>query len=627
MRRPLLLLTSVALLSAACTSPAQPPAPRQPVPVPALELVAYDSCDTLLKDVRTAAKANVHPWGFGQNAWLDDFALGMGDTRPAAGAEKSMSGTVAAPAYSGTNNHELGVDEPDLVKTDGIRIVAIVKQQLRVIDAVQHRVTGTLSMPGAVDQILLNGDHALVMGMTWGGPPLGGIADSSKRVARPGPYVGQTNLWLVSLTDTPKIISSYSIDGAYADARQNGSVARVVVHSAPRIYFPLDARGDEKTLTNNNRKVIDKAPLSDWLPAYISDGEKGTVDCGDVSRPHSYSGTSLVTVLSFDLGRDMLGSGVPASVLADGETVYGSGTSLFIAHDERWRGLDAPPGTQIFQFDVTAMQPRYVAGGSVPGWLLNQYSLSEYDGVLRVATTTGHPWGQQPASTSTVYALRNTGGNLKITGSVGGLGKGEQIYAVRFVGPVGYVVTFRRTDPLYAIDLRDPEHPKVAGALKVAGYSAYLHPVSGDRLIGVGQAADDNGRVQGIQVSLFDVSDLSAPKRLANTMLGDHAYSEAEYDPHAFLYWPDTNLLVVPVQQYSKEANSTPHVGVSLVRVQGSTVTTVGWITHTKVAANIQQFPAIRRSLVIDNALWTISDAGVMASSLDGANQIAWLPL
>src|SRR4030095_14022775 len=99
----------------------------------------------------------------------------------------------------------------------------------------------------------------------------------------------------------------------------------------------------------------------------------------------------------------------------------------------------------------------------------NQYSLSEYDGVLRVATTTGHPWGQQPASTSTVYALRNTAGNLKIAGSVGGLGKGEQIYAVRFVGPVGYVVTFRPTEPLYTLDLDGTQHPTAGGALPLRG--------------------------------------------------------------------------------------------------------------------------------------------------------------
>src|SRR3954451_20938896 len=114
---------------------------------------------------------------------------------------------------------------------------------------------------------------------------------------------------------------------------------------------------------------------------------------------------------------------------------------------------------------------------------------------------------------------------------------------------MGYVVTFRQTDPLYAVDPTDPAHPAVAGELKIPGYGAYLHPLADGRLIGVGQAAEGNGRIQGLQVSLFDVSDPSRPTRIATKQLGqNYSSSEAESDPHAFLYWPDTKLLVVPVQ-------------------------------------------------------------------------------
>ena len=627
MRRPL-LLTGAAVLAAAlsaCTEPPAPPStPPAPRPAPALELVAYDSCDTLLTDLRKAAKANVQPWGFGNPRWID-FMGGAADganfraAPGAAGAEKQ------APAYSGTNTHELGVDEPDLVKTDGKRIVTVVRQKLTVIDAAQHRVAGSLSLPGTVDQVLLTGDHALVMGTQWGRVQNGIVDGPTSRV---DPSFVQTSVWLVDVS-APRILSTYTVDAAYADARMTGAVARIVVHSTPKISFPMDVRGGEKALVKANQKIIDKAPLSAWLPAYTADGEKGQLDCGDVARPHSYSGTSLVTVLSFDLSRDTLRAGVPTAVLADGETVYGSGTSLYIAHDERWRGLDTKAGTEIYQFDISAMQPRYVAGGSVPGWLLSQYSLSEYDGVLRVATTSGHPWAQGAKSTSSVYALRDTGGLLKVVGKVGGLGTGEQIYAVRFLGPVGYVVTFRRTDPLYTIDLSDPAHPRVAGELKIPGYSAYLHPMGRDRLIGVGQNADSDGRVQGTQVSLFDVSDLRNPGRVANLELGEHAFSEAEHDPHAFLYWPDRKLLVVPVQQWWAKTGDAKDVriGVSLVRVEEGGLADAGWISHPPVAGMGQTPVPIRRSLVIGDELWTISEAGVMASSLGTAQKIAWLPL
>jgi uncharacterized secreted protein with C-terminal beta-propeller domain len=131
-------------------------------------------------------------------------------------------------------------------------------------------------------------------------------------------------------------------------------------------------------------------------------------------------------------------------------------------------------------------------------------------------------------------------------GVVGGLGHGERIYAVRFAGPTGYVVTFRRTDPLYTLDLRDPARPRATGELKISGYSAYLHPAGDGRLIGVGQQADAKGRPRGLQVSLFDVSDPAAPRKLSGYTVRS-AWSMAEFDPHAFLYWPQSGLTVLPL--------------------------------------------------------------------------------
>ena len=147
----------------------------------------------------------------------------------------------------------------------------------------------------------------------------------------------------------------------------------------------------------------------------------------------------------------------------------------------------------------------------MPGTLLNQFSLSEDKGVLRAATTIG--FGAEAESKVTTL----TAGDRRLVqrGQVGGLGRGERIYAVRFIGDVGYVVTFRETDPLYTVDLCDPPGPRVRGELKIPGYSAYLHPVADDLLLGVGQEATEDGRVQGLQFSLFDVSDLARPVRAA----------------------------------------------------------------------------------------------------------------
>jgi uncharacterized secreted protein with C-terminal beta-propeller domain len=277
----------------------------------------------------------------------------------------------------------------------------------------------------------------------------------------------------------------------------------------------------------------------------------------------------------------------------------------------------------------------------VPGRLINQYAMSEWDGRLRVAATTDAVWdnagGQTAPSQSGVYVLGTQGGQLAQVGAVEGLGLGEQIYAVRFVGPVGYVVTFRQTDPLYTVDLSDPRAPVVRGELKIPGYSAYLHPAGDSRLIGVGQDATDGGQILGTQVSLFDVSNLSAPTRMAKYTLSG-AYSEAEVDPHAFLYWPQTGLLVVPLQSrfvvmdagpMERSMGPTATAGALVLRVMGDHIDEVGFVSHPNSYGYDTQ---IRRSLITTSGgsqttLWTVSGSGLLATDGDSLQTLAWIPL
>ncbi|WP_027342339.1 beta-propeller domain-containing protein [Hamadaea tsunoensis] len=604
------------LLLAGCGPETVPPAaPAAPAgPAPELRLVAYDSCEQLVDDVRSAAKASVQPWGLGDQTLTYRTLNGAGKTTDLAAVPGAAPGGDVA--YSGTNVNEAGVDEPDLVKTDGRRIVVANKGRLRVIDPRTHAETGSLPLAYNADQLLLSGDHVLAIG---GDSEVPNLVDVPM-VKRPY-FLRDTVVQLISLTGTPTVLSTYRIEASMVDARQIGSTARIVVKNAPRIVFKPDAQGSRQQLIAANRKIIDKAPLEAWLPAYTSDGVTGKADCGDVTHPPKFSGASLVSILSFDLGADRLGDGAVTSVFADAQTVYGSGPNLYLAHDQRWLGASAQPRTELYRFDVTGRKPVFTASGTVPGWLLNQYALSEYDQVLRVAATTGQPWTGN-SSSSSVYTLKQDGGNLKIAGTVGGLGKGEQIYAVRFVGPQAYVVTFRRTDPLFTIDLRDPAHPAVAGELKVPGYSSYLHPVDGGRLIGIGQDATDKGVATGTQISLFDVADPDKPARLAQLTLG-FGWSGAEYDPHAFLYWPDAHLLVIPATTYTKEGRPGPDSGVLLVRVGATSLTKLGWIKHEDPASS--QYPIeIQRSLVVGDELWTVSGSGLLASTLTGS-RIAWI--
>lgn len=217
---------------------------------------------------------------------------------------------------------------------------------------------------------------------------------------------------------------------------------------------------------------------------------------------------------------------------------------------------------------------------------------------------------------------------LARTGEVGGLGRGERIYSVRFIGPVGYVVTFKQVDPLYTLDLRDPAAPRRTGELKITGYSAYLHPAGDGRLIGVGQEASEEGRTLGTQVSLFDVSDPANPRRLSQMFQKDSG-SEAEWDPHAFLYWAKTGMAVLPLSSWTgtEQTNGTALV----LKIDDSAVTRTGTVVHPrpKPAENDRVSPydpGIRRSVVIGDSLWTVSDLGLKVSDMKDLADRAWIP-
>ena len=598
MSRRLLCALSLALAVplAGCTAPEKP----APPPVPdggAMRLVSFDSCAQLFADLRKAAKDSVGPWGL-PGADQPPNAFRGGEARTMAGAAADSTSQAAAPRYSGTNVHEQGADEPDLIKTDGRRIVTVSGGTLHVIDAATRRETGRieLGLPGAGEELLLTGDSALVLvrgGHNW---------RASSEIA--GPQV-----LLVNLTGKPSVVSRYRGEGTLVDARMTGSTARIVLRSTPRITFPLEDRAGRIA---DNRKAIDDAPDTAWLPRWeVSDRDgttEGSMDCARVSRPTDYSGGSLVSILTFDLTRPTLGSGDPVAVVADGRTVYGTADSLYLAGDERWRYDRFPgraaapvrPETQVFKFAVTGSRPPvFRASGTVPGHLLNQYALSEWDGHLRVATT-------DPATDrSAVRVLADRDGRLVQTGIADGLGQGERIYSVRFIGARGYVVTFKQTDPLYSLDLSDPTRPAVTGELKITGYSAHLQPVGENRLVGIGQEADTDGRTRGMQVSLFDVEDPANPKRLARYHLPG-ASSHAEYDPHGLLWWPATQLLVVPVE---------PGGSVALRVTDDLTPT-----------ARPDQ-PVVLRSLVVGDDLWTLSKTDLRAASLSTMDKLAQLPL
>jgi hypothetical protein len=565
---------------------------------------------------------------FGSCAALVDYAKLHAAPLAGRGEIGTPPGILAAPAaspagatgpdFSTTNVQEAGVDEPDSVKTDGTYIFAVVGGKLHAVQARgAPRLLGSLSLAsGWGHQLLLRNGRLLVLSSA------GSLIEP--QIGRMGIIAPQPTSTVLTEIDVShpaamRVVSTATIDGTYLTARLTGATARVVIASAPQ--FPLPEPG-----------AVASSGLRTWLPyAKIVDRRTGRtstrplVQCRHVRRPPVFSGVGLVTVVTVDLAKGLPPIDADAVMMGAG-TVYASPGSLYIA-SQRW--LTLPPGqlsrwpqtgttTEIHRFDTSrAGRTDYRSSGSVPGFLLNQWSLSEYKGDLRVASTAMPLWWNptpQQTSESFVSVLSERAGKLVEIGRVGGLGRGERVYAVRFLDDLGFVVTFRQVDPLYTIALGDPTRPRVLGELKLLGYSAYLHPLGSDRLLGVGQDATADGRILGTQVSLFDVADPSKPARVAALPLGPGS-AQVEYDSHAFLYWTPKSLAVLPVQIVS---GSTPFVGVVVLRIRRNGVEQLGRVAHPEGVVN--------RAVVAGDRLYTVSDQGIEASGLDTFQRIAWLP-
>ena len=604
---------------------AVPPGRVGPIgPVPnGMALVAYDSCDAMLAQLRAHTADHVGRYGLkGTGGYLFgyDDSLALRGPAPSLGSIAGAKSVDASPAHSTTNTQEIGVGEPDIVGTDGTRIVSVSGGVLRVVDAATHKVTGTLDLgvyAGAqTAQLLMSGDRVLVLLNDFAAPYY------YDRIAYPypGPIAGNaggTTALLVDLSnDKPAVIDTLHTDGRFAAARMVDGTVRLVVQNTPDITLPTIRR--HHTGMNQlaaNRAAVRRAPLSAWLPSYqvTTNGRTTThsVPCTSVSHPAHYQGTSMLTVYTLPLDGD-LGDPQPISLTADGTNVYASERSLYVADPRR----TAKQGdlTQIDRFDITtAGKPVYLGSNTIHGALLNSYSMSEYNGALRVVTTSDQY--RRTASTSVFVLDENT---LKVDGSVGGLGHGQQVRAVRFLGPLAYVVTYKSVDPLYVVDLHDPAHPRTAGELKVTGYSDYLHPVADGRLLGVGEDTA-GGLVRGLQVSLFDVSSADNPQRL-DSVTREHTPSESPIDPHAFLYWPAQRIAVVPIDSWNYRQSGAALV----VKVGTDRLSVVGTVRNP--AESNHAGVGIERTLVIGDELWTMSSSGLRASDLHTLGRDAWVP-
>ena len=458
----------------------------------------------------------------------------------------------------------------------------------------------------------------------------GPIVMAQVRGVAPSRWLGRTQLLEVDISDPArmKVLRTLDVEGSYLSARLTGATARVIVRTEPRGLEtpPIEAATTPDGLKRDWRRSVRRTRTRAWLPsAVFRDRRKGTkrrralVRCRQVRRTQAFSGLGTVTVLTIDMDRGLPVADADAMMI-DGDTVYASQDRLYVA-SQRWLESDASrseildeSATGLHAFSTEkAGETSYLGSGEVPGYLLNQWSLSEHEGTLRAATTSMPPWDSNAKSESAVRTLQERDGRLVQVGRVGGLGHGERIYAVRYIGDTGFVVTFRQVDPLYTLDLSDPAAPRVAGELKVPGYSAYLHPLGDGLLLGVGQDATEEGRRTGVQLSLFDVSKLSKPVRLDQHAVGGNSWTAVETDHHAFLWWAPEQLAVIPVVRYDENYERTAFAGSLAFRVtRTGGIAEVAQLAHPR----FERFGDIgyERSVVVGGRLLLLSSAGVLST-------------
>jgi hypothetical protein len=665
------VIVSITACSGVGTTKAGPPS-TQPIHPRRIALVSFDACGDYLAWVRQAALARVGPYGLnvpgryyaagGASPFLrnEDSALAAGAVPPMAATTVPAAMPDAAKSVEdhGTNVQEAGVDEGDQTKVDGSRIVTVHGTTLEVVSIAGAAPTLVSSTDVGLyaGQLLVDGDRAIVYGqpnqMTAPPTPVPvpmPALPASGRVAGDAivasNIVDQTELVQVDLSKGA-VVDRRTIDGTVTAARSVDGSFRFVVSSVEpqRLGFVMpQGTNGEANATAFNKAVIERSTFDDWLPSVTdaSGHRSQLVDCASMSHPAAFSGFDTLTVITVPGGLDTM---TATGLTADAEVTYASPTHLYVATSAVVNGTTTTDGTDIHRFDIgTKDSATYQGSGHIDGSVLNQYSMSESGQFLRVATTeaaspgslppvpagvdvrTDDPVGPQPAiSSSAITVLTMQGGQLATVGRVGGLGPSEQIKAVRFLGDLAYVVTFRRTDPLHVVDLSVPTAPRMLGELTADGYSSYLQPVGPNRLLGIGTTIGATNEPAGGLVTLYDTSDPTHPRDL-DRLTYPFAQFDVANDPHALTWDATAQVATATGGTFGTAADGMSGTleGVAIgISVAGDHLHEVGRIVDP---AGPGTSLGTSRTVVAADRLWSITWTGV--SGHDRATLAAVTPL
>lgn len=595
--------------------------------------------------------------------WSMDYATGAesrGGPTPTNG-DRTDDGDV----FSSTNTQESGVDESDVVKNDGNHFFLLKDNTLRIVkanpaDDLQQ--VAKVDLPASADSLYRYGKKLVALSQTWGfwgyiepvfidGVGRTGVADAMP----PGEgSINQTIVTILDVTDpaAPVTRATLKFDGNLVSSRMIGGKLHLVMTATPKLP------------DNPTPEAIRAQPLDAWLPDYAVTRSDGSTQSGkalgwqDFYYPANPDGYGITLVITVDVDKPD-GEFQPVAISANAGTIYASASALYVTdtrYDYAWNYRE---DTVIHKFDLTGEAARYAASGLVPGRLLNQYSLGEKDGYLRLASSISNYSGPivvplaeggtgvsvgQPSQGSVVnghavYVLHesaDTAGKLDIVGRLEGIEPDEDLFSARFIGNRGFIVTFKNVDPLFTIDLSVPENPVLVGKLVIPGYSDYIHPLGEDYLLTIGKdASADMGNwawYQGVQLTVFNVKDLKNPKIDSDkhkVILGTRGTnSEANSNPKAFNYFKDAAALAIPIDLYEGPTTGPEYgihtfTGLYVFHVTGEDgFEFLGRIPTVAVTPNPYygyyggDWPAYTRGIFVNDAVYAVTDDVVKSAPL-----------
>jgi inhibitor of cysteine peptidase len=584
------------------------------------QITKFTSYEQLHEFVNTNAVSKHFPWRLSGG---DAILVPQGEEEESFAPAASVAGDSGT-EYSATNIQVAGVDEADMVKTDGVYIYLASGNKtiiLRAYPAEQAQILSEIDLEGTVVGIFVNGDRLVVFEEEAPYYPyydVRGEGEAKMYV----PYVSpKTYIKVYDISDreNPQLQREVSGNGQYISSRMIGDYVYLVTNEP--VYEQEGEVNLPKVFCGGNETEI---PATDIYYSDVSD--------------YYYMYTTIIAVNAQDDDQE---STYETILLGASSTLYVSVNNIYLTFpvwgtDILGREVWDSERTSIHRLRIEGDAIEYAGSGEVPGMVLNQFSMDEYDGYFRVATTT---WGETTGNH--VYVLDM---DLNIVGSLEGLAPGETIYSARFMGERGYMVTFKQVDPLFVIDLSDPGNPRELGYLKVTGYSDYLHPYDETHIIGIGKETTDAGDFawyQGVKISLFDVSDVNNPQEISKIEIGDRGSdSPVLWDHKAFLFDRSRNLLVMPIlevkvdqTQYSEEeldwAYGEPvYQGAYVfdISLDGG-INLRGRITHIEDMTEPEYYYyyspfSVERSLYIKDVLYTISQAKIKMNSLETLDDI-----